>query len=271
MLFETRRRFEDALLIEICQLRPADCIFHSHIHNTSLIIQAETCLIVFMTDKHKKLGWSVLIVFLFALIIVPFMIWGERVDAWTNTFLETAQGRPVLVAGVLGGLLASDIIFPVPSSIVSTACGLFLGVTLGTLTSLAGMVVSCGLGYWIGRICGRPAAIKLVGEKDIERFERVSRRFGLWALVIARPVPVLAEVSVVFAGLSRMSFGRFMFITALSNLGVSLVYAVIGACAAELNSFLLAFFAGICLPGIVILVAGRTAGGAAVLLDERGM
>ncbi len=192
-----------------------------------------------------------------ALVIVPFMIWGDRVDGWTSVFLESAHGKPMLVMGVLGGLLASDILFPVPSSLVSTGCGMLLGLTVGALTSLVGMIVSCVSGYWLGRICGRPMAVKMCGEKDLDRFEAVSEKFGLWALVIARPVPVLAEVSVLFAGVSRISFSRFMFVTSLSNLGMSVVYAGIGAYAAELNSFLLAFFAGVCLPGLLMLGVKR--------------
>ena len=212
-----------------------------------------------MGSEHKRFGWSILLVSVLMLVIVPFCIWGDQVDAWTETFLETAHGRPGVAAGVLGGLLASDILFPIPSSIVSTACGLFLGVTLGALTSLVGMVISCGLGYWLGRICGRPVAVKLVGEKDLTNFEGFSKKYGLWALVLARPVPVLAEVSVLFAGVSRMSFGQFMLITALSNMGISVGYAAIGAYAADMNSFLIAFLAGICVPGV--LMGGRAAFG----------
>jgi uncharacterized membrane protein YdjX (TVP38/TMEM64 family) len=204
------------------------------------------------SDGHKRFGWSFLVVSFLALVIVPYVIWGDQIDAWTSGFLETAHGKPGLAAGVLGGLLASDILFPVPSSIVSTACGLFLGVTLGALTSLIGMVISCGLGYWLGRICGRPVAVKLVGERDLKNFEGFSSRYGIWALVLARPVPVLAEVSVLFAGVSRMSFGRFMLATSLSNMGISVGYAAIGAYAADMNSFLIAFMAGICVPGLVM-------------------
>jgi len=191
---------------------------------------------------------------LLALIIVPFMIWGAKVDAWTESFLEEAGSRPFLVAGVLGGLLGSDILFPIPSSIVSTGCGLLLGFTMGTLTSLAGMTVSCLLGFWLGASGGRPVANILVGGEGLARFQDMSRKYGLWAIVIARPVPVLAEVSVLFAGMGGISFTRFMLISTLSNLGVSMVYAAIGAYSASINSFLMAFLAGISVPGIAMLL-----------------
>lgn len=210
-----------------------------------------------MTERKHKTGWILLVIGTLALIITPFMIWGDQVDEWTLKFLKSAGSRPFLTASVLGGLLASDILLPIPSSIVSTGCGILLGTAAGTITSLAGMIISCITGYWLGRAFGRPAAIRLVGGKDIEKFEEVSRRFGIWALVIARPVPVLAEVSILFAGISRVPFPRFMLVTSLSNLGISLGYAAIGSLAADLNSFLTAFFAGICLPGLFMLVTRR--------------
>lgn len=203
-----------------------------------------------------------------ALIIVPFMIWGAKVDAWTESFLEEAGSRPFLVAGVLGGLLGSDILFPVPSSIVSTGCGMLLGFAVGTLTSLAGMTLSCLFGFWLGASGGRSMANKLVGGPELSRFEDMSRKYGAWAIVIARPVPVLAEVSVLFAGMGGMPFRKFMLITTLSNLGVSMVYAVIGAYSASVNSFLMAFLAGISVPGIAMLLLKLKGGNRATGMNE---
>jgi uncharacterized membrane protein YdjX (TVP38/TMEM64 family) len=66
-------------------------------------------------------------------------------------------------------------------------------------------------------------------------------------------VPVLAEASVFLAGLARMPFGRFAWITGLSNLGISAVYAAAGAFAARRESFLLAFAAAVLIPAAAML------------------
>ena len=139
----------------------------------------------------RKTGWFIIGGFVFALVIIPFLIWGDRIDAWTMEFVSSAGRNFLLVALVLGGLLAFDIILPVPSSIVSTSCGLLLGFFPGLLVSLGGMIISCVVGYWIGFMLGRPAAVRLVGEDGLDRFGRISDRYGIWAIVIARPVPVL--------------------------------------------------------------------------------
>jgi membrane protein DedA with SNARE-associated domain len=76
--------------------------------------------------------------------------------------------------------------------------------------------------------------------------------------VWARAIPVLAETSAVLAGMGSMKFGRFILLTGLSNLGISLVYAWVGAFAATVQSFLFALAGAILLPLAAMMVfAGR--------------
>ncbi len=205
--------------------------------------------------RHTTLKWVVLVVILLAIVLVPFFVAGDAIESWTNGFIARAGTHPWLCAAVLGGLLASDILLPIPSSIVSTACGLLLGVTLGTTVSLLGMTVSCVLGYWLGRGYGRTLAVRLVSSDDLDRFQSVHARFEDWAVVLSRPIPVLAEVSVLFAGLSRMPAPRFFLLSTLANVGVSLGYALVGAYASNANAFLVAFAGAIGLPGLAMGLA----------------
>ena len=186
-------------------------------------------------------------------MIVPFIIFGEHVDAWTTQLIEGPRQHPGLVSAILGGLLSSDILLPVPSSIVSTACGLLLGFITGTLVSLTGMVTSCIIGYSLAATFGRPFVSRMVGDASMQQFETLRKRYGQWVIILARPVPVLAEISVLFAGVGKMPFGRFLLLSTLSNLGISLVYAAIGAYAADLNAFFLAVAGSMLLPGIGML------------------
>ena len=201
------------------------------------------------------LRWTLLSVAIFALILVPFLLFGEQVEAWTEDFVHQATDRPLLVGTVLGSLLAVDILAPIPSSLVSTASGFTLGFWRGTLASTLGMVVSCVVGYWLGARLGRPAAARLVGESELARLERLSPRLGDWVIVVSRPVPMLAEAAVLFAGLGRMPFPRFMLLSTLSNLGISATYAAVGAFSATINSFLLAFAGSVLLPAVAMYLA----------------
>lgn len=204
-------------------------------------------------SRQSALRWLSLWAIVLTIILVPFFLFGSQIERWAQTFIDSASKQPLPVATVLGSLLAMDILAPVPSSAVSTAAGFLLGFVRGLLASSAGMIVSCILGYWLAEKFGRPFASRLVGKRELDRLEEMSRRFGNWAVVISRPVPVLAEASVIFAGLSQMPLHRFLLLSTLSNLGISAVYAAVGALSANVPSFLLAFAGAIALPLMAML------------------
>ena len=201
-------------------------------------------------------GWSAFAGLLLALVLIPFFLFGGTLEQLTHRFLE-ARPPEWQVAMLLGGLLAGDVALPVPSSLVGTAAGSLLGFGLGAATSWAGMMVGCGLGYLLGARAGAPALRRMAGEAELTRVAHASERHGPWFLLVFRAVPVLAEVSVVFAGTSRMAPRAFFTVCALANLGVSLTYSAVGAFAAGAGSFLL-FFAGMVLvPGLALALVRR--------------
>jgi uncharacterized membrane protein YdjX (TVP38/TMEM64 family) len=189
-----------------------------------------------------------------AVILIPFFIFHEEIDIWTGELLQATGQHVAYTATVLTALLASDIILPIPSSLVSTGAGYLLGFFFGVLVSWLGMTTGCLIGYMLGT-----RSVKILGWLDTEtlvKMEAFFEKAGIWAIVIARPVPVLAEASVLFAGISKMNFRRFMLVSTLSNLGISIVYSAIGAYSVSQNSFFLAFAGAISLPAAAKLVVG---------------
>ncbi|NUN97606.1 MAG: VTT domain-containing protein [Candidatus Omnitrophica bacterium] len=200
-------------------------------------------------------GWLTLSGLVLALILVPFLIFGARMEGWTQEFLVAGKTHSGWVALIVAGALAGDVVLPIPSSLVSAGAGVLLGFAAGALVSLAGMSVGCVLGYGLGISVGRPAAGRLLGKLELQTLDRVWERWGGWTLVVFRPVPVLAEASILFAGMGRMPLARFLALTTLSNAGVSLVYSAVGAYAAEVNSFLVAFAGAILAPAMAMGLA----------------
>jgi uncharacterized membrane protein YdjX (TVP38/TMEM64 family) len=198
--------------------------------------------------------WFVIIATLFALILVPFLLFDDQFTALAAR-LARGEGSTWYVAAGIGALLASDVVLPVPSSLVSAAAGALLGFWSGAAVIWIGMTASCVLGYWIGaRSAG--AARRFVGEAGLSRAAGIADRYGSLAIVLSRPVPVLAEASLVFAGLVHVPFRRVLALCALSNLGIALGYAAIGAFSMHADSFLLAFLGAIAVPALALL-AGR--------------
>lgn len=197
---------------------------------------------------------------LFAAVLIPFLLFAdtmESVAAWAVAQGD-AQGSGWAGALLLGGLLAGDILLPVPSSAVSTACGVLLGFATGTLVSAAGLTAGCLLGYGLGRWLSGTRLERLVTADGADRVSGLMARYGGWALVLLRGVPVLAEMSVVMAGMTRLPLGVFVPAVLLPNLGLSAAYAAAGAYAWNGGAAaLLPFAAAIGLPAAARLLGAR--------------
>jgi membrane protein DedA with SNARE-associated domain len=200
--------------------------------------------------------WALLWIVLMTAVLIPFFLFEDQFNALAER-IARGDASSSLAALAIGGLLALDVFLPVPSSIVSTAAGVLLGLWPGASVVWVGMMAGCGVGYFVG-VKSAPLARRLVGPGGLARAAVLADRYGVWAVVVCRPIPVLAEATVVFAGLVRAPLGRFLRLTALSNLGIAAGYAAIGAFSMQLDSFLLAFIGAIAVPGLALLVAKGT-------------
>jgi 3-dehydroquinate synthase len=114
------------------------------------------------------------------------------------------------------------------------------------------MTLGSLLGYALGRKFGLPLVRRMTREGDVEQVSARFRNGAAWALAVMRPIPVLAEASTLFAGLSRVPLPLYVTITTLANAGISAVYCAAGANALSAGSFLLAFAASVGLPALAI-------------------
>ncbi len=90
------------------------------------------------------------------------------------------------------------------------------------------MGVSALIGYLIGRYFS-DFAEKLIGKKDIEALQNFQSKGGAWILLGLRSVPILAEASLIFAGIGRYPVKNTVIQVLLGNAAVSIIYAGIGA------------------------------------------
>jgi uncharacterized membrane protein YdjX (TVP38/TMEM64 family) len=197
--------------------------------------------------------WAVIWLALIGLVLIPFFLFEQQAHAFAARM--TGGGVATWVAAsAIFGLLASDVLLPVPSSIVSTAAGVLLGLWQGALVVWTGMTVACIVGYVVGAR-GADLARRFVGDDGLQRAEGLVARYGDWTIVMCRPVPVLAEASVIFAGLVRAPFPRFLALTTLANLGIAIGYAAFGAFSMSVDSFLVAFVGALLIPAAVMGIA----------------
>ncbi|GAA4878720.1 VTT domain-containing protein [Actinomycetospora straminea] len=194
------------------------------------------------------------------LVVVPFLLWGSDVVTWTASVMSPTTSSTAIAVGVFL-LLAVDIAAPVPSSLVCLAAGALLGAALGTAVSAAGLSVGCAVGLGLARRVGSTPSRWLLGPEPFDRLRRLGERHGVAILAVCRPVPVLAETSVVMAGAVRMPLSAALAVTTLANIGVAGCYAVAGAWAwSGRGTFPVAVAAACLLPAAawsVVLAARR--------------
>ena len=192
------------------------------------------------------------VIVLCALVLVPFLLWGDAIDHALAGWMQTTSGVWAIVALVVG-LLSADVVLPLPSSLVAAWAGAQLGLFLGALAVFFGLTIGNLIGYWLGRRFGASAAQRMTGGEG-----RLPETIGVPILCLTRPVPVLSEPATVIAGAGRMPLGTFLAAVGLSNAGIALVYGAFGAWAQDTSSFLLVFAAAVAVPaaGFVIYFAG---------------
>ena len=208
-------------------------------------------------EKKKSIRLLGLMAAVLLVPIVPFLLFGSVLEpeiekrlAPTDSFWAENSGWTVV--GIIACLVA-DILLPIPSSNVCTFSGRVLGAFQGTLVSWLGLTASCGIGYFLGYICGWPMVKKLSDEKSlIEMAEQFERR-GPFSLAIFRAVPVLAEASVLVAGTLRLSPWKFWPPVVCANLGLAIAYALLGEFAAEHGWFGLAMGIALGLPATFLV------------------
>lgn len=128
----------------------------------------------------------------------------------------------------VAGLLAADIILPVPGSIVLSAAGIVLGWPAAAAAGSAGLVLGSVIGYVACRKYGRRAFDRFVSPAEAGRFSAWLDRYGPSAIVASRPVPMMSETLACLAGLSGMRFHRFLAAVVLGSAPYALFFAWTG-------------------------------------------
>ncbi|MBR4946006.1 MAG: VTT domain-containing protein [Kiritimatiellae bacterium] len=184
-------------------------------------------------------------------VILPFCLWGDAIDAWFVSMATADTTTRAVLATTLFSALALDIFLPVPSSLASTLCGAFFGWWGGFALSFGAMTVSCLLGWAIGRLL-TPFARRLIGENDLPRLQAALTRHGILILLALRTVPVLAEASVLLAGIARVPFRKCMPLLLLGNAIVSLAYVYAGVYGKNAENMLPAFLGSLLVSGLLM-------------------
>jgi len=145
-------------------------------------------------------------------------------------------------------LLVADQFVPVPSSLVMISLGALYGAPAAIALALVGRVGMAAAGFATGRL-GEPWLNRFVSSRGRARADALLRRRGALAVLVSRPVPLLAETVAIMAGASSLRLSTVLGAAALGSLPEAVAYGLAGAVAPSFEN------AGL-IWGSFLLVAG---------------
>lgn len=120
-------------------------------------------------------------------------------------------------------VLGSDIVLPVPSSIVMHINGMVLGTFWGGLLSLISVMISSVIGYYLGR-----STQWMTKSKNNAKENAFLNKYGVFAIIMSRGIPILSESIVLICGYNRFKFKHFVGYSLLGYVPICWLYAYFG-------------------------------------------
>lgn len=154
--------------------------------------------------------------------------------------------------------LPSEIIMPFSGYLVYT--GRF-DLHAASLAGAIGCAVGSAVAYWAGVWGGRPFLEKygrylLIRRKDLDAADRFFERWGMWAVFIARLLPIIRTFISLPAGISRMPFVPFLILSFVGSVPWCYLLAYVGKVLGENWTTIRNYFHGADLLIGIVLVAG---------------
>ena len=170
-----------------------------------------------------------------SVIIVSFLVFDDLEIFFTN-LLQKAVNNHTTYAISSFFVLGSDILLPVPSSIVMFTNGYVLGIVYGAAISLLALAAGCVVGYYLGKF----SSLGLKSKADVKANTIISR-YGALSILITRGIPVLSETICIICGFNKMPFKKYFIFNIIGYLPLCLLYAFCGSIGYDKNIFLISF------------------------------
>ena len=144
--------------------------------------------------------------------------------------------NPIYALGFLGiflfiGIMAiQGLIVPIPSEVVLLATGMIWGWFFGGIMGIIGSMAASLLCFYISRKGGRPLAKKFVGDSGLAMADKLIKKYGVKAIIIARFIPFISFDVISYAsGLVDIDVKKYSIGTLIGSIFRAFFYSVWGA------------------------------------------
>ena len=176
------------------------------------------------------------------IILVTFAFF-QSFEGYFSDVLHELKENPLQFAIFSFLILSTDIILPVPSSIVLYINGFFLGPISGALVSICGLMVGAVIGYYIGS----SGSNYFKPEKNLKA-QKIMSKYGPAAIFLTRGIPVLSESICFVCGYNKINLKRYLILNFIGYLPICFLHSIFGNLGYEGGGvFLLSFTLSIAL------------------------
>lgn len=178
-------------------------------------------------DKVLRLSrWSIILLFLVSIAIIVLPCANQFLPLLSATNMENMlrEHRSAAKLIYISVCFLQPIILPVPEAVTVSAGSAILGSFTSTYSSFLGTMSGIIVMYLIAKVGGQKLVLKLVKERHLNRYQEYVGKNETFILALMFIIPVLPdEIICVGAGISGVSFKKFLVVASISKLITSSV------------------------------------------------
>ncbi len=186
-------------------------------------------------------------------VVLAFTEMGSNLDM--KVLAERIRGLGDWGHAAVIGLMVVHSFVPFPAEILALCAGAVYGTVWGTVLIWVGAMIGASLSFALARWLGQPFVTAVLGPKSCARLDGWTAEQGAVTLLVARFIPVIAFNLINYcAGLTRVSWGTFLWTTGLGILPLTVLMVWMGERMMELTW---PWLLGLSAAGIMVVCGGH--------------
>lgn len=193
-----------------------------------------------MKKNKMQFGRSIFLAFLLILLLAFFLIPKLRSGALyivpmfatgdftvLRDFVASYGAYAALISFLL--MILQSVAAPLPAFLLTFANANLFGWWRGAILSWSSAMAGASLCFFIARLLGREAVVKLTSRSGLQNIEEFFKRHGRMSILIARLLPFISfDIVSYAAGLTSVSFWSFFVATGIGQLPATIIYSYVG-------------------------------------------
>lgn len=126
-------------------------------------------------------------------------------------------------------MILQSLAAPIPAFLITLTNANLFGWWQGAILSWTSAMTGAAVCFYIARVLGRDAAVKLTSKAGLEQIDSFFERYGKNTILVCRLLPFVSfDIVSYAAGLTSMSFLEFFVATGIGQLPATIVYSYVG-------------------------------------------